>query len=170
MAEQHHWCNEHELGQTRGHGEGQRGLACCSPWGCKELDMTVWLNKKNNKGRILTYMLFCALSLSHVQPFLTPWTVARQASLSMGILLARIMECFAMPSPRGSSQPGSNSGLPHFRQSPYHLSYQGSPGILEWGAYSFSRGTSWPRNWTRVSCTADWFFASGTTWEAHICV
>ena len=23
-----------------GDGERQEGLACCSPWGCKELDMT----------------------------------------------------------------------------------------------------------------------------------
>ena len=30
--------------QTLGDGEGQRRLACCSPWGCKELDMTEWLN------------------------------------------------------------------------------------------------------------------------------
>ena len=27
-----HWCNERELGQTPGDGEGQWGLACCSPW------------------------------------------------------------------------------------------------------------------------------------------
>ena len=33
-------CNGHELGQTSGDSEGQRGLACCSPQGCKELDMT----------------------------------------------------------------------------------------------------------------------------------
>ena len=25
-------------------GDGQGGLACCSPWGCKELDTTEWLN------------------------------------------------------------------------------------------------------------------------------
>ena len=25
-------------------GDGQGGLACCSPWGCKELDMTQQLN------------------------------------------------------------------------------------------------------------------------------
>ena len=30
----------HKLEQTSGDGEGQRGLACCSPWGLKELDMT----------------------------------------------------------------------------------------------------------------------------------
>ena len=29
-----------ELGQTSRDGKGQRGLACCSLWGCKELDMT----------------------------------------------------------------------------------------------------------------------------------
>ena len=40
MAQWHHWCNGHELGQTSGDGEGQGGLACCSPWGCKELDVT----------------------------------------------------------------------------------------------------------------------------------
>ena len=28
----HHRCNEHELGQTPGDGEGQGGLVCCSPW------------------------------------------------------------------------------------------------------------------------------------------
>ena len=36
----HHWFNGHELGQTSGGGEGQGGLACCSLWGHKELDMT----------------------------------------------------------------------------------------------------------------------------------
>ena len=32
--------NGHEFEQTPGDREGQGGLACCSPWGCKELDMT----------------------------------------------------------------------------------------------------------------------------------
>ena len=35
MAGQHHRCNEQELGQTLGGGEGQGGLTCCSPWGCR---------------------------------------------------------------------------------------------------------------------------------------
>ena len=48
MAGRHHGCNEHELGQTLRDGEGQRGLACCSPWGHKELDMTQQLNNNNN--------------------------------------------------------------------------------------------------------------------------
>ena len=37
-------CNGHELGQTPGDGEGQGGLACCSPLGLKESDMTGELN------------------------------------------------------------------------------------------------------------------------------
>ena len=32
MAGCYHWCNGHELGQMPGDGEGQGGLACCSPW------------------------------------------------------------------------------------------------------------------------------------------
>ena len=35
LAGWHHWCNGHELGQTLGDAEGQGGLACCSPWGCR---------------------------------------------------------------------------------------------------------------------------------------
>ena len=33
--------------QTRGDGEGQGSLGCCSPWGCKELDTTEQLNNNN---------------------------------------------------------------------------------------------------------------------------
>ena len=29
-----------EFEQAPGDGEGQEGLACCSPWGCKESDTT----------------------------------------------------------------------------------------------------------------------------------
>ena len=33
-----------EFEQTLGVGDGQGSLACCSPWGCKELDTTEHLN------------------------------------------------------------------------------------------------------------------------------
>ena len=36
----HHSLNEHEFEQASEDGEGQGSLACCSPWGHKELDMT----------------------------------------------------------------------------------------------------------------------------------
>ena len=53
---------------------------------------------------------------------------------------------------------GSNPGLLHCKWILYHLSHQGSPRILEWITYPFSRGSSWPRNWTGVSCIAGGFF------------
>ena len=53
MAGWHHQCNGHELGQTLGDGEGQRGLVCCSPWGHEESDITGWLN--NSRTRLDLY-------------------------------------------------------------------------------------------------------------------
>ena len=41
MVGWHHWLNGHEIEQTPGDSEGQESLACCSPWGLKELDMTL---------------------------------------------------------------------------------------------------------------------------------
>ena len=41
--------NGHEFEQTPGAGEGWGSLVYCSPWGCKELDMTEWLNSSNTQ-------------------------------------------------------------------------------------------------------------------------
>ena len=40
----HHRLDRHEFEQAPGVGDGQGSLACCSPWGCKELDTTEQLN------------------------------------------------------------------------------------------------------------------------------
>ena len=40
MVGWHHQLNGHEFEQTLRDSEGQGSLACCSPWRCKELDMT----------------------------------------------------------------------------------------------------------------------------------
>ena len=64
---------------------------------------------------------------------------------------------------------GSNPGLPHCRRILYQLSHEGSPRILEWVAYPFSSGSSWPRNWTGVSCIAGRFFTNWAIKEAHNC-
>ena len=50
MAGWHHWLNGHEFEWTPGFGDGQRGLACCDSWGCKESDMTERLNWIERKG------------------------------------------------------------------------------------------------------------------------
>ena len=69
------------------------------------------------------------------------------------------VDCYALPQRNFPTQ-GLNSGLPHCRQIIYQVSHQGSPRILEWVAYPFPRGSSQPRNRTRVSCIAGWFFTN----------
>ena len=44
MARWHHQLDGHEFEWAPGVGDGQGSLACCSPWGCKELDTTKRLN------------------------------------------------------------------------------------------------------------------------------
>jgi len=61
----------------------------------------------------------------------------------------------------------SNQGLLHCRQILYQLSHQGSPRILEWVAFPFSRASSRPSNQTRVSCITDGFFTSWATRETY---
>ena len=74
-----------------------------------------------------------------------------------------------MPSSRGIFlTQESNTGLPHCRRILYCLSHQGSLRILEWVAYLFFRGSSQPKNRTRVSCTAGRFFTSWATKEAQL--
>ena len=45
-----HQLNGYEFEQTLGDGEGQGNLACCSPWGRKELDTTEQLNNNSNNN------------------------------------------------------------------------------------------------------------------------
>ena len=51
MVEWHHWLNGHEFEWTTEVGHGQGGLAFCSPWGRKELDMTEQLNWETGKEK-----------------------------------------------------------------------------------------------------------------------
>ena len=53
MVGWHHQFNGHEFEQAPGDSEEQGSLACCSPWGHKELDTTEWLNNNSNISREL---------------------------------------------------------------------------------------------------------------------
>ena len=55
----HHWLNGHEFEQTPGAGEGQGSLVCCNSWGCKQSDVTEWLNWTKHLD----------LWLAHEQPY-----------------------------------------------------------------------------------------------------
>ena len=63
---------------------------------------------------------------------------------------------------------GLNPGPLHCRWVLYQLSHKGSLRILEWVAYPFSRGSSWPKNKTGISCIADRFFTNWAMGEALI--
>jgi len=49
---------------------------------------------------------------------------------------------YLFPSPRDLPNSGIKPGLPHCGRILYYLSHQGSPRILDWVAYPFSRGSS----------------------------
>jgi len=63
MVGWHHWLSWHELGQTRGDGEGKGSPECCSPWDQEESDKTRLLN--NNTIHI--YLLYNQWILSSFQ-------------------------------------------------------------------------------------------------------
>ena len=82
--------------------------------------------------------------------FSTPWTVA-QAPLFMGFSRWEYLSGLPCPPPGIFPTQGLNPGLLHCRWILYYLSHQGSPRILGWVAYPFSRGSSQPRNQTSVA-------------------
>ena len=47
MVGWHHQFDGYEFEQTLGNSDGQGSLACCSPWGLEESDMTEQPNNKN---------------------------------------------------------------------------------------------------------------------------
>jgi len=72
--------------------------------------------------------------LSCVPLYATPWNS-----------LARILDWGSLSLLQGIfPTQGSNPGLLHCRWIVYQLSHKGSPRILEWVAYPFSSGSSWP--------------------------
>ena len=101
--------------------------------------MTLKKKTHNKTNSQIFSFLMCVLCccFSHVQLFPTPWTVTCQAPLSMGILQARILEW--VPNTRVD-------GL--FNTS---ATWEG-PRILEWVSMPSSRESSWPRDWTSISC------------------
>ena len=65
-------------------------------------------------------------SLSRVQLFATPWTIAYQVPRSMGFSRQEYWNGLPFPSPGDLPNQGSNPDLPHCRQTLNHLNHQGS--------------------------------------------
>jgi len=67
-----------------------------------------------------------------------------------------VMSCPTLCNPMDCSLPGSS----------VHRILQAR--ILEWFAVPFSRASSWPRDWTQVSCIAGRFYTVWAIWEAPV--
>ena len=59
MVGWHHWLNGHEFEWTLGAGDGQGGLACCSPWGHKESDTIEQLNWTEGVWQLISHTVLC---------------------------------------------------------------------------------------------------------------
>ena len=73
--------------------------------------------------------------------------------LRVGVVILIPKSCLTLWDPRDSSLPGFS----------VHWIFQAR--ILEWVAISFSRESSWPRDWTRVFCNVGRFFTIWATRE-----
>ena len=96
----------------------------------------------------------------------------------------RTLEWVAYPSPADLPNPGIEPGSPVLQADSLSAEPPGKPKNIgvEWVAYSFSRGSSVPRNRTRVSCIAGGFFTNWAlrelpslifgfqpVWSLHVC-
>ena len=68
--------------------------------------------------------------------------------------------------PTQGSNPGLQRRSPTLQEDSLPAEPPGKPKKMEWVAYAFSSGSSWPRNWTGVSCIAGGLFTSWATREA----
>ena len=97
----------HPCDQQVDAGFWQEALVLC------HVDISMGLSESPNsstwplaspQSKLSKSVCICA-KLPQLCLFVTLWTVALKTPLSMGILQARTLECVAMPSFRGSSQP-----------------------------------------------------------------
>ena len=103
MVGWHHWLNGHEFEQAAGVGGGQGGLACCSPLGLKESDMTEWLNwTEHHMGSTSGSESHPVALFSTMDYAYSPWDSP-----------ARILDWVAFPFSRESSQPRDWTHISH---------------------------------------------------------
>ena len=155
-------CNARDLGSSgRSPGEGhwnplqypflenlhgQRILEGYSPWGCKDSDTIEWLSTvpffkiPHGGGGDLVTKLCPTLE--------TPWTVAHQASVSMGFPRQEYWNGLSFPSPGDLPDPRIEPVSLDCREILYWLSHQGSPRFHEVKVKSLSRVRLFAIPWT----------------------
>ena len=189
LVEWHHWLRGHEFEQALGDGEEQRSLACCSPWGHKESEMTEQLNNNNVKlaslvaqtgnnlpasaGELASILgserspgegngnplQYCYLENSMDRG---AWQATVHAVTKSGAIVRALFIC--MKSESESCSVVSHSLWSHELYSPWNSPGQNT-GV---GSLSLLRGgSSQRRHWTQVSLIAGRFFTSWATREAQ---
>ena len=154
MVGWHHRFNGHEHGWTPGDGEGQGGLVCCGPWGCKEWDTTERLNLLIDLNLILDSMLCYAKSLQSCPTLCDPIDGSPPGSAVPGILQARTLEWVAISFSnawKGKVKVKSLSRV-QLLATQWTAAYQPPPWIfqarvLEWVATAFST-----LDWKKQTC------------------
>ena len=162
------------LGSSSFSGDVQGSLACCSPRGHKELNMTEWPNWTDGyktfyrhvttQWHPLTFLIYSKNQAYFIYFYFFYQAYFKESeSESRSIVSDPLWPIDYSPwnSPGqntgvGSLSPlqgifltqGSNPGLPYCRCILYQLSHKGSPRILEWVAYPFSSGSFQPRSGT----------------------
>ena len=124
VAGWHHRLSGHEFGQTPGDGEGQGGLACWSPWGCKESDTTAMTEQLEMRHALkelgkITCCLCCRVCCcGNISPLLNPYSLdwihgdLAAAYMFSACLCTRVSGFFPPPPTPAHKTPPSCSGSP----------------------------------------------------------
>ena len=137
MAGWHHWVDVRESEWTPGVGDGEGGLACCSPWGCKELDMTEPLNWTDAPATAAA----AAKSLQLCLTLCDPIDSSPPGSLVPEILQARTLEWVSISFSNAWKWKVKAKSLNRVRllATPWTAAYQSPPPM------GFSRQVYWSR-------------------------
>ena len=116
---------------------------------------------KSDRERQVLYDHTKWRSLSCVWLFETPWTIQ-----SLEFFRPEYWSGLRFPPPGDLPNVGIKSRSPALQANSLPAEPQRKPKNTGWVAYPFSRGSSWPRNRTGVSCITGRFF---TNWGVHTC-
>ena len=86
-----------------GESQGRGSLVGCRLWGRTESDTTEATQQQQQQQHTVFIIFY---SLNHVRLFVTPWTVAHQASLSIGFPRQELWNRLPSPPPEGLPNPG----------------------------------------------------------------
>ena len=135
--------------------QDQNKWSCYIKW---QRDMTPHLSSHGIahllvEKRNITIMC-CVELLSHVWIFVTPWTVAHQASLSLGIHRQEYWSGLPCPSPGDLLNPGIKPRCPSLQAEPLLSEAQGKPKNIEVGNLSVLQGIFLTQelNWGLLYC------------------